>query len=118
MIAIMATLCRSDRIDVACVQEEMDRLRAAWSGPKSQAAGSERLEALLRRDRAGKLDRFDRVQREDVLAVCLASSSLAEAGRILFAHSRTRKKTANDSDRARKHLQGWDLTWEKIRGSI
>jgi len=44
----------------------------------------------------------------------MESSSIAEAGRILFAQSRTQKKTANDSDRLRKYLQGWGISWDRI----
>jgi transcriptional regulatory protein RtcR len=41
---------------------------------------------------------------------------LADAGRRLFAQSRLEKATANDSDRLRKYLKKFDLTWEQIKG--
>lgn len=112
----MATLSGSDRIGLDCVNEEIDRLRAAWSSASTIDCFNPNIEAIIDREMIENLDRFDRVQLEDVLAVCLNSSSLAEAGRALFAKSRTQKKIANDSDRLRKYLNGWGITWEKVRG--
>lgn len=111
----MATLAGSDRIGLDCANEEIDRLRSAWHPAASTDCFSASLDSLLGSDAAEKLDRFDRVQLEDVLTVCLRSASLAEAGRTLFAQSRAQKKTSNDSDRLRKYLHGWGITWEKIR---
>lgn len=55
------------------------------------------------------LDRFDRVQLADVIRVCRQARSLAEAGRILFAASRTRRSTTNDTDRLRKYLARFQI---------
>ena len=63
-----------------------------------------------------ELDRFDRVQLEDVLAVCAESPSLSEAGRRLFAVSRTQKSSSNDADRLRKYLARHGLGWEDVAG--
>ena len=63
---------------------------------------------------ADTLDRFDRAQLEDVLEVCLHSRSLSEAGRTLFAVSRTRRRTVNDADRLRKYLARFDLDFDTI----
>ena len=63
------------------------------------------------------LDRFDRVQLEDVLGVCLASRSLSEAGRTLFAVSRTKRSTPNDADRLRKYLSRYGLSWRRLTGT-
>jgi transcriptional regulatory protein RtcR len=65
-------------------------------------------------DRAATLDRFDRVQLEDVIAVCRTSRSLAEAGRVLFAASREQRASVNDSDRLRKYLARFELTWDAV----
>jgi transcriptional regulatory protein RtcR len=111
----MATLSGPGRIGASCVEEEIEKLRAGWSPAAIRFCFSPNLDALLGPETAAKLDRFDRVQLEDVLSVCLKSSSLAEAGRLLFASSRGKKKTANDSDRLRKYLQGWGIAWESIR---
>jgi len=39
---------------------------------------------------------------------------MAEAGRRLFAVSRVKKKTGNDSDRVRKYLAKFGLTFEGV----
>jgi transcriptional regulatory protein RtcR len=64
---------------------------------------------------AEQLDRFDRVQLEDVLHVCRTSPSLSAAGRQLFDRSRERKKVANDADRLRKYLARFDLEWAQLK---
>jgi hypothetical protein len=47
-------------------------------------------------------------------ALCRRSTSLADAGRKLFAATRTRRSTQNDSDRLRKYLARFDLDWAAI----
>ena len=61
------------------------------------------------------LDRFDRVQLEEVLRVCEGARSLSDAGRELFAASRAKKKAPNDADRLRKYLARFGLAWGDIR---
>lgn len=111
----MATLSGSNRIGLDCVNEEIDRLRSAWNPSATTDCFTPNIEAIVGSEAVANLDRFDGVQLEDVLSVCVKSASLAEAGRLLFAKSRAQKKTPNDSDRLRKYLQGWGITWEKIR---
>ena len=113
----MATLCTGGRIGTKDVDEELERLRVAWqlTGPDSDTAGGMLVEKYLG-DAQAKLDRFDRSQLEDVLAVCETSRSMAHAGKQLFAASRARKKSSNDSDRIRKYLARFDLSWSDIRG--
>jgi transcriptional regulatory protein RtcR len=62
------------------------------------------------------LDPFDRVQLAEVVRVCRASRNLSEAGRQLFAVSRTKKETTNDADRLRKYLARFGLDWAGLRG--
>jgi transcriptional regulatory protein RtcR len=106
----MATLAEGGRIDKALVDEEIARLEAAWGGSTPQ---NSRVDAIFGKDVA--LDRFDRVQLEDVLAVCARSRSLSEAGRELFAVSRAQKSSSNDADRLRKYLARFGLTWSDVR---
>jgi transcriptional regulatory protein RtcR len=106
----MATLAEGGRIDKALVDEEIARLEAAWGGSTPQ---SSRVDAIFGKDVA--LDRFDRVQLEDVLAVCARSRSLSEAGRELFAVSRAQKSSSNDADRLRKYLARFGLSWADVR---
>lgn len=103
----MATLAESGRIQETQVQEEIQRLRQAWMSPAS-APG-------LSLDDAKPLDLFDQCQLKTVIEVCRASTSLSEAGRKLFAVSRTQKRQANDADRLRKYLARFDLDWEKVK---
>src|SRR2546422_139717 len=67
---------------------------------------------------AAHLDRFDRVQLEDVLHVCRSAISLSAAGRALFDRSRERKKIANDADRLRKYLARFDLDWGELKKGL
>ncbi|MCE9580013.1 MAG: RNA repair transcriptional activator RtcR [Deltaproteobacteria bacterium] len=106
----MATLAEGGRIADADVAAETARLRAAWRG----GASDDPLDALLGA-RAATLDRFDRVQLADVVAVCAAAPSLSAAGRVLFAQSREDKASRNDADRLRKYLARFALTFDAIR---
>ncbi|MFT3913441.1 MAG: RNA repair transcriptional activator RtcR [Anaeromyxobacteraceae bacterium] len=109
----MATLASGGRITREIVDEEIERLREAWrrEGP----AGVGLVDEVLGR-RAEDLDPFDRVQLEEVLRVCRAARSLSEAGRMLFAVSRTRKSSSNDADRLRKYLSRHGLGWSDVAG--
>ena len=110
----MATLCQGGRITTDDVESEIARLSASWSGAATESADSERVSKYLGTDEA-RIDLFDRVQLGEVLRVCEESRSLAEAGRRLFAVSRTEKKTSNDSDRVRKFLKKFGLGWRDIQ---
>lgn len=112
-ITRMATLAPGGRITEAIVEEELDNLRAQGRGGVDAGSAASVLEALG----IGPLDRFDRVQLADVVAVCRASASLAEAGRTLFAQSRQARHSINDGDRLRKYLAKFGLSWQSIRGT-
>ena len=107
----MGTLAPGGRITTAIVEDEIARLRAMWVAP-GPPASTAFVERFLSSDRIANLDRFERTQLDDVLAVCLKAQSLSEAGRILFSASRTRRTTANDADRLRKYLARFDLAWQ------
>ena len=106
----MATLCEGGRIGEADVAAEIARLRALWS-PRTGGAPAEAGDRVARvlGARAAALDRFDRVQLEDVLAACAEAPSLSAAGRVLFAHSQAARTTRNDADRLRKYLARFGL---------
>ncbi len=129
----MATLAPAGRIDQPIVEEELCRLAHDWA-PRAALPGHAADRALLdrtltaarHRDPASAvtldaLDRFDAVQLGDVLQVCRDSRSLAEAGRRLFAVSRTRKDTSrapgNDSDRLRKYLARFGIEFQDVAGA-
>lgn len=109
----MAALAAGGRITLAAVEREIERLRMAWERPAAPTpgtAGSWAIPAALQ----DELDDFDRVQLEHVVAVCRRSSSLAEAGRQLFARSREKRSAPNDSDRLRKYLARFGLDWATV----
>jgi transcriptional regulatory protein RtcR len=62
------------------------------------------------------IDLFDRVQLAAVVSVCRESRSMSEAGRKLFAASRAKRSSVNDSDRLRKYLGKFGLSWEDLCG--
>lgn len=111
----MATLAPAGRIDVETVDDELARLRAAWAD--EEGGGDTALLAEVLGDEAAALDRFDAVQLAEVIRVCRRSPSAAAAGRALFAVSRERRKSANDSDRVRKYLARHGLDFDGVRGS-
>jgi transcriptional regulatory protein RtcR len=113
----MATLCDGGRISVAEVDDEVERLRTQWHAGGSPDRGGRAglLVSLLPRTRLASLDRFERVQLEEVIRVCREASSLSEAGRLLFAASRVARRSTNDADRLRKYLARYGLTIQVIQ---
>ncbi|WP_309887941.1 RNA repair transcriptional activator RtcR [Archangium sp.] len=111
----MATLAPGGRITREGVDEELERLRAAWTKSGSRQESSVDLVVqVLGAERAAELDRFDRAQLAEVLAVCRQARSLSDAGRALFAQSRAQKKSVNDADRLRKYLARFGLDWAEV----
>jgi len=95
------------------VNAEVAHLKGVWT--KAQNATSPGLVDRAMPSSAAHLDRFDRVQLEDVLHVCRSAVSLSAAGRALFDRSRERKKIANDADRLRKYLARFDFEWSTLK---
>ncbi len=112
----MATLSSGGRITAAGVDEEIARLRAGWQRPEiaEASAGRDAVLEVLGEARAEALDRFDRAQLAEVIRVCQKARSLSEAGRLLFAASRSKKSSVNDADRLRKYLARFDLGWSDL----
>jgi transcriptional regulatory protein RtcR len=113
-IVRMCTLAQGARISVRDVEAETLRLRQSWERPRA-TPGHYKGETLVAAMVSEEMDDFDRYQLAYVLAQCRASSSLAEAGRKLFAVSRTRKGSSNDSDRLRKYLDRFGISWEQVK---
>jgi transcriptional regulatory protein RtcR len=99
----MGTLADGGRIHVADVDAEIARLSKRGGTTASRSLVDSLLPETV-------LDDFDRVQLEAVLAVCVDSRTLADAGRKLFAVSRTRRKSINDADRLRKYLAKFGIS--------
>ncbi|MEY2862379.1 MAG: hypothetical protein RLY58_86 [Pseudomonadota bacterium] len=112
----MATLADGARITLVDVQAEIGRLQALWQVAQPESTPQwDVLHGVLSAEDIARMDEFDQVQLAAVVAVCRECQSLADAGRRLFAWSRLDKVTQNDSDRLRKYLKKFDLTWERLQ---
>ncbi len=119
----MATLCVGGRIVAKDVAGEIQRLVASWRGSHhdadlsfgpyghQQAGGGQGISNYIDPE---SLDLFDSLQLAQVLSVCESSRSLAEAGKKLFPVSRSKRSSYNDSDRIRKYLQKFGISWEDV----
>ncbi|WP_437575600.1 RNA repair transcriptional activator RtcR [Sorangium sp. So ce887] len=118
----MATLAPGGRIGLPIVEEEIARLSEAWrrapatGGAGGGEDGEDLVVAALGARRAAALDPFDRAQLAEVLRVLKRARSLSEAGRVLFAASRAKKKSVNDADRLRKYLARFEIEWSEVAG--
>jgi transcriptional regulatory protein RtcR len=112
-ITRMATLAEGGRISPDLVRDEIARLRRAWQPPGRPG----RLESLLSAQALAELDLFDRLQLEAIVELCRSCTSIADAGRKLFASSRTRRRVVNDTDRLKKYLSRFGLDWASIHGT-
>jgi transcriptional regulatory protein RtcR len=110
----MATLAPGGRINEETVDEELARLEET-AAPIRQGQGNDLVTKAFGTARAAALDRFDRVQLEDVLSVCRDAPSLSAAGRELFASSRAERQSVNDADRLRKYLARFGLEIAELR---
>lgn len=107
----MATLAAGGRISVELVDEEIARLRQLWSVARDDRSLGNTLEGIVDTD---ELDLFDQACLAEVVRVCRESRSQSDAGRALFAVSRTKKAIPNDADRLRKYLARFGLSWNDI----
>ena len=106
------------RITVQEVEDEIRQLTDSWkTGGGEGASGDGILAKYLSAKAVEGLDRFDRVQLEDVLRVCEAAKSLSDAGRELFAASR-KKKTGRRMMRigCGSICARFDLVWGDVGG--
>jgi len=108
----MATLADGGRITDELVEQEIKRLQKLW-GNRNEPQATE-LSGLLSSEQLAKLDLFDRMQLQSVLTVCKQCKSLSEAGRKLFAVSRSQRGSTNDSDRLRKYLAKFGMEWANL----
>lgn len=113
-ICRMATLAGSHRINIQVVDNEIDKLLTLWNFTPSK---SKTIKNYLSNDQIQDLDTFDVIQLEEVLKICEQSKSLSDAGRTLFQSSREKKSIQNDSNRIKKYLERFDITWKMIQGN-
>ncbi|MDB5848545.1 MAG: transcriptional regulator, partial [Rhodoferax sp.] len=110
----MTTLADRGRISTTVVDAEIQRLNWLWQKIGPAGACCVDVDALLSAEIAGSLDLFDRMQLEAVIRTCRDSQTLSDAGRKLFDQSRTQRSVVNDSDRLRKYLLKFGLSWEAV----
>ena len=100
----MATLAPQVNITLQQIEQEIGRLQQNWQ--QTTKSYNDLMPT--------EIDEFDRCQLEKVLEICQNSASLSEAGRALFAVSRSKKQRSNDADRLKKYLAKFGLSWEII----
>lgn len=113
LVTRLATMCEGGRITEFDVAFEAQFLHETWNGSGEPSDG--RIAQLLL---GRSLDRFERVQLEEVLSVIGETSSMAEAGRALYSESRVLKSKSNDTDRVRKFLNKHDLDYATVKKAL
>lgn len=111
----LATLADGGRISAEDVSFEVAQLQTQWGASQSKSSRDGAWIRALLKDRASTLDRLELVQLEEVLKVIAETDSMAEAGRVLFAQSRALKANPNDTDRIRKFLVRYGLTYAEVK---
>lgn len=111
----MGTFAAGGRISVEIVDEEITRLRSQWQTPSVVQRSDVDLAEVFDAQRLAEVDLFDHAQLIEVIRVCRSSRNMSEAGRKLFASSRQTKSSSNDSDRLRKYLLRFGLSWEQAQ---
>lgn len=112
-ITRLSTLAEGARILENDVKEEIERLECLWAPEKNNIGASASLSDKILPHR--KMDAYDAAQLEVVLQAIRRTRSMAEAGRELFAESRTERKTINDSHRVRTILTGFGLDYKETK---
>lgn len=112
----MATLADAGRITDVIVTDEVRRLQRLWQhhAKTSVPDSTVELSDVLSRESLEQMDLFDALQLQAVIAVCRSSRSLSDAGRKLYAASRSSKVKPNDADRLKKYLAKFELDWERV----
>jgi transcriptional regulatory protein RtcR len=117
VITRLGTLAVAGRITVDQVKAEIAHLRSRWADAPPPTS-TNLVDHVVAPAVMASIDRFERVQLEDVLMVCRAAATLSAAGRTLFDRSRERKSVPNDADRLRKYLARFDLEWNDLKGRL
>ena len=113
----LATLSSGELIRLETVEKEIQRLKQLWSIQTTQNHSKD-VDILLKylgKTQLSEVDEFDQIQLRGVLQVCENAKSMADAGRQLFAASRQQRNTTNDSDRVKKYLARFGLSWSDFQ---
>ena len=109
----LCTFAEGSRIQLPSVEREVERLRKGWR-LKSGDTTERTLLSVMSQTQLSSIDPFDRPSLANVIVVCRQSTNVSDAGRKLFAVSREIRKTKNDSDRLKKYLAKYSLSWADI----
>jgi transcriptional regulatory protein RtcR len=114
----LATLSQGELIRRETVEKEIQRLKQLWLIQTASCNDGNRdadiLLNYLSSEQLEQIDEFDQIQLRGVLKVCENSKSMAEVGRQLFSVSRQQRNTTNDSDRVKKYLARFGLSWNNF----
>ena len=110
----MATFAESGRITEELVEAEIARLQELWQFRSDEEPPDDGLQSYLDAEAISKIDLFDQCQLAAVISICQGSKTLSDAGRKLFAASRSVRSSTNDADRLRKYLARFGLSWDEI----
>jgi len=115
-ITRMATLAEGGRITVEIITNEIQRLKQDWRAiaHENKQDVQATLNETLSTSVLNQLDMFEQAQLAQVISTCKKSKSLAEAGRLLFNHSRTQKTSQNDTHRLKVYLQRFGLSFADL----
>ena len=109
----LCTFAGGSRIGIELVEREIERLQKTWRYAAADPT-EELLLSVMGHDMISKIDPFDRPGLANAIKVCRQSDNLSDAGRKLYAVSRTQRKSTNDSDRLKKYLAKYDLNWLEL----
>ena len=109
----LCTFADGSRIQLSSVEREIERLRKGWR-LKANDPTEEILLSVMPQTQLSQIDPFDRPSLANAIKICRQSENLSDAGRKLFSISREHRKTKNDSDRLKKYLAKYELSWSKL----
>lgn len=110
----MATLAPRGRIGTDVVSNEIETLKESW---KTTITLEKRklVSQVLSDEECDRFDEYDLLTLEAVLSVCCTCRTLAEAAKMLFAKSLSKRSTENYSDRLSKFFKRFGLKWEQLK---
>ncbi|MGM8888824.1 hypothetical protein ACS8FD_23050, partial [Psychrobacter sp. 1U2] len=91
-----------------------NNIQAGFNSELVEQGSYDILNKYLDNETLATIDPFDAVQLAYVIEVCISHKNQAAAGRYLYANSRDKLKSPNDSDRLRKYLLKFGLKFDEL----
>ena len=88
--------------------------KSTFNTQSIEQASQALLSSYLEKQTLADLDPFEAVQLAYVIEICIQHKNQAAAGRYLYANSRDKLKSPNDSDRLRKYLMKFGLRFDEL----